>query len=212
MKKLIAVAVMFCSMFCALNLPVFGETTSRGAAYTAKEIELRTAMKKLLSQCLNRQRVLTGVVIYGPGSPEKPLAQLAETSDSIGKIFEAYYGPQNGAQLAGLFKQYIMLTSDYIDAAKSKGDTAAVTGRINGKADQIAALVNSGNRIRKNARLAGILKRYAASVSAEIDLQGSGQRTPDSAKYGQSFRLSAELADALATRIVRQFPEHFPKQ
>ena len=212
MNKLAAVFMVFCSLFCLSIMPVQSADTGRKTKYTDKEIALRTSFEKLVSQCLTRQRMLSAIIIYGPGDPAKPQAQLTETLDSIGSIFKTYYGEQNGGPITALFKQYIQLSVDYTNTVKVHGDTAALTNTMHSKADQIAGLLNSGKKAKKNARLAGLLKKYSDSVIAEIDMQGAGNRMPDSAAYGASFSAGMEMADALATRIVRQNPEQFKQE
>jgi hypothetical protein len=217
MKKILAVVMLFCSAACVLSVqsraqapdPAQAANTSRGAAYSAKEIEVRTSTQKLFTQCLNRQRKYAAIALYGPGDPAQARLDLEKTTDNIGQVFKTYYGEQQGEQLASIFKQYILLTVDYVSAVKGKADTAAVIDKMNVKGGQLVPLFNVANNPKKNPRIAQLLKNYTNGMTAEVDLQGKGQRAPDPALYGETFKSVTELADRIVTKLVGQFPEKF---
>ena len=193
----------------AVYPPAMIRTSTVKTAVSASEIKLRSSLRNLFTQCLNKQRSLTVKILTGAQDSQTAQDKLTASVNKIGDVFKAYYGDSTGSQITALFAQYIQAAADYANAVNKGGDKAGIISGMHGKAGDIANLFNSFNTSWSKSGLSDALNRYCALSVKEIDMEHISLGKPDEKIFMATFRQSAEIGEILAEGIANQFPDKF---
>ncbi|MGH2725657.1 MAG: hypothetical protein ACRDKS_01645, partial [Actinomycetota bacterium] len=130
----------------------------------------------------------------------------------IGNAIKPYYGEAAGKQLTALLRQHILTAADLITAAKAGDNTKVATLKADWYAngDQIAELLSKANPTYWPLdTLKEHMKMHLDLTLDEAVSRLQGKWAADIGAYDKVHTAILELADALSTGIVGQFPERF---
>lgn len=178
-------------------------------SYTAKEVELKISMRRLLSDSLTWQRIFVLETLGGTMDADKALTRLTRCESDLASAFKPYMGDSTSGQLNDLLKQYLQLLSDYINTSKMGGDKTYVVGKIHDNADSTADLLSRANMSWQKDDLSNLLKKYYDLSDAEIDSQVSKLGNLDTTSVDALFDQAMSLADAYSLGLMQQYPGNF---
>jgi len=111
-------------------------------------------------------------------------------------------------KLTDLLKQHISIAGELVAAAKA-GDNATVTNadlRWHQNAADIAAFLSGANPNWPRETLLTMLNRHLALTTQEATAQIQNRFGDSANLFDQIFNQALEMADALSSGIVKQFP------
>jgi len=210
MRKRTVRALLIAALLCASNLPSYAWLDASKSTFSAKEMDMRTNMRELLSEYITWERIF--VIETLTGAPDVAAAQtrFIASQDDICRVFTLYYGDYTGSKMNDLFKQYNQLITDYATAEKNRSGKAFINiNKLYDKVDEIANLLSMANMNWTKKDLLDQLKQYSDFLTAEIDKQGNVPGSIDAAALDATFTASMSLADTFSGGIVQQFPAKF---
>lgn len=175
-------------------------------------VELRQDLRKLWEDHIIWTRMF--IVSTAAGLPDQQVVaeRLLRNQDDIGNAIKPFYGDAAGEPLSNLLREHILIAADLLTAAKT-GDATKVEQSKHkwyANADEIAAFLASANpdnwpldaeRRHMRSHLDLTLQEAVARLE--------GRFSDDVAAYDKVHTQILEMADALASGIVAQFPEEF---
>ncbi len=191
--------------------PQQARTGNVKTAVSANEIKLRTSLRNLFTQCLNKQRSLAVKTLTGAPDVQTAQNKLTIAINNIGLVFKNYYGDSTGGQITTLFTQYIQATIDYSNAINKGGDRASIVSGMHGKAGEIANLFDSFNPAWSKSGLSEALDKYCAMSIKEVDMEHVSLSKPDEKLFMATFKQSSDIGEILAVGIAKQFPDKFKR-
>ena len=187
---------------------------STGTSATAGTLDaaaFRHDMRKLWEDHVQWTRLFIVSAVAGLPDAHATLDRLLQNQTDIGNAVAAYYGNDAGTQLATLLKGHIATAGDLLTAAKA-GDNAAVTKASTdwyANADQIAAFLASANPAWPEATLKDMMHTHLDQTLAEATAQLTGDYAKSVSEYDHIVTHIIDMADALSSGIVTQFPDRF---
>jgi hypothetical protein len=182
------------------------------ATVTRKELVFRGEMRRLWEDHITWTRLAVISLISGSPDTNATVARLLRNQTDIGNAVKPFYGKAAGNALTAELRRHILIAADLIAAAKA-GDQAKLAeaqSRWERNADDIAALLNRANpRHWRRAALRAMLGEHLRLTTAEVVARLGGNWDADVAAYDQVHRHALQMADTLATGLVRQFPRRF---
>lgn len=205
MKKMLALAALVLAVAPAA-------ASARPAAAKVSPTEFRTQMRQLWVDHVVWTRMV--IVAFAAGSPDLKAAEtrLLRNQVDIGNAIKPYYGAAAGSKLTALLRQHILEAVPVLAAAKA-GDTAklgAAQKAWYANANVIARFLSSANP--KNWPLADtqmMMKMHLDLTTAEAVARLKGQWAADVRAYDKVQAEIMQMADALSSGIVAQFPSRF---
>jgi hypothetical protein len=176
------------------------------SSFSTKEVELRMTMRKLFTDALTWQRIVSVETLAGAWDVNKAQDRLTQSQADIGSVFNMFYGADSGNGVTNLLKGYNQLLIDYTNAVKSHSDKTAVVNRIYDKADEIADYLSRLNLNWSRSDLSVMLRKYSDLLTSEIDLQNASLGSIDAKALDATFDESMLMADTFAFGIMKQFP------
>jgi len=199
--------IVFSLVGCATTGTV--TTTSAGdVALRKTSAELHDGMRKLWSDHVLWTREYIIQAVAGSPGASATLARLMRNQEDIGNAIAPYYGTEAGLKLTDLLKQHISIAGELVAAAKA-GDNATVTNadlRWHQNAADIAAFLSGANPNWPRETLLTMLNRHLALTTQEATAQIQNRFGDSANLFDQIFNQALEMADALSSGIVKQFP------
>jgi hypothetical protein len=138
--------------------------------------------------------------------------RLLRNQTDIGDAIEPFYGDAAGAELTSLLRVHILTAADILAAAKVGDDVALdrATQAWYANADDIATFLSEANpRHWRFAEMQAMMREHLDLTLAEAVAHLQGRFADDVAAYDRIHDQILEMADMLASGIVRQFPNRF---
>ena len=206
MKK---TAFYLLSLLFFSNIPAFSQMDMTKSSYTNKEVDLKTNMRKLFSDCLTWQRIYAIEVYTLSLDSDKAKTRLSRNQDEIGNVFRAYFNDDTANQMTNLSKQSIQLIADYSNTARGGGFKNDIVTKLHDNADAVADLLSRANMNWTKADLSNVLRKYFDLLCAEIDTQSGGAGSIDANALDATFDHCMLVSDMYALGIMRQYPAKF---
>jgi hypothetical protein len=190
-------------------LPATVDTTPAAAA--TDPAVLRSTMRELWSDHVYWTRLYIVSAIANLPDLDATAGRLLQNQDDIGEAIAAYYGAEAGDGLAALLREHILIAADLVDAAID-GDDAAMTTeseRWYVNADEIADFLAAANPAWPQADMRDMMRMHLDQTVAEVTARLTGDWAGDIAAFDVIEQHILEMADALSSGIVAQFPERF---
>jgi hypothetical protein len=181
------------------------------AGITAKELALRTDMRKLWEDHVTWTRLAVISLTTGTADTDATVARLLRNQTDIGNAVKPFYGRAAGAELTRLLREHITIAAALITAAKA-GDQPAVAAaqtRWEANADQIARFLSRANPHWKLGPVRSMLRDHLRLTTREVVARLQSNWTADVAAYDEIHRQALHMADMLSAGIVAQFPKRF---
>jgi hypothetical protein len=138
--------------------------------------------------------------------------RLLRNQTDLGDAIKPFYGNTAGAELTALLRVHILTAADILAAAKAGDDVALeqATDAWYANADDIAAFLSHANPRRwPFAEMQAMMREHLDLTLHEAVAHLQGRYADDVAAYDQIHEQILEMADMLASGIVRQFPHRF---
>ncbi len=185
------------------------------AASSAKvdPVAFRTDMRKLWEDHVQWTRLYIVSAVAGLPDADATLTRLLQNQTDIGNAVAGFYGNDAGAKLTTLLKGHIATAGEIITAAKAS-DNAAVTKASTAwyaNADEIASFLAGANPAWPAATLKDMMKTHLDQTLAEATAQLTGDYAKSVSEYDHIVTHIVDMADALSSGIVTQFPDRFTK-
>jgi hypothetical protein len=178
----------------------------------AKELAFHDQMRKLWEDHVTWTRL--AIVSFAGELPdfEATAARLLQNQVDIGNAIKPFYGAQAGEQLTALLQEHITGAVALLEAARA-GDEGAFAQAKDAwyrNGEEIAAFLNKANprnwklgtmRSMMTVHLDQTLKEAADRLAADF--------AADIRDYEEIHHHILEMADALSSGIVAQFPARF---
>jgi len=185
-------------------------TTSAGeVALRSNGAMLQDGMRKLWADHVLYTREYINEAVAGAPSAPATLTRLLRNQEDIGNVIAPYYGAAAGTKLTELLKQHIAIAGELVAAAKV-GDNAKVTNadlRWHQNASDIAGFLASANPNWTRDALLGMLNNHLSLTTQEATARIQNRWSDSIGLFDRIFNQAMEMADALSSGILRQFPE-----
>lgn len=173
--------------------------------------DLRKEMRRLWEEHVTYTAFFYQAAIRGDPGAGAILDRLLRNQDDIGNAVKPYYGEDAGNKLGSLLRDHITIAGEVVKAAKA-GDSAVLkeaNGRWYKNADELAALLSSANPNWPEKTLQGALHEHLEMVTGQV----VATLHQDTAAWIRAYDMGAQhmldVADVLASGIVKQFPKKF---
>src|SRR5947209_1064497 len=179
---------------------------------TAKQLELRNAMRKLWEDHITWTRVFIISAAGDLADKDAATQRLLQNQVDIGNAIKPYYGAAAGDQLTALLKDHILIAADLVAAAKANDQAklADANRRWTANADQIADFLSKANS--KNWPDAGMRQSMHDNLALTTN-EGvqtlHGDWAGDVKAYDAVHQQILMMADMLSDGIIKQFPDKF---
>lgn len=180
------------------------------ASTNAKDSAFRVAMRQLWEDHITWTRLY--IISTANKLPDKDATtqRLLANQVAIGNAIKPYYGDAAGEKLTSLLRDHILGAADLLTAAQAgdKVKVDAASKKWYDNADEIAAFLNSANG--KNWPLASMkdaMKAHLDQTLKEAVDRLQGKYADDIKDYDEVHIHILDMADALSTGIIAQFPE-----
>lgn len=187
--------------------------SERSASKTVDPVALRTDMRKLWEDHVAWTRLYIVSAVAGLPDADATLTRLMQNQTDIGNAVAGFYGKDAGAKLTTLLKGHIATAGDLVAAAKAgnkDGVTKASTAWY-ANADEIASFLAGANPAWPEATLKDMMKTHLDQTLAEATAQLTGDYAKSVSEYDHIVTHIVDMADALSSGIVTQFPDRFTK-
>lgn len=185
-------------------------TTSGGeVALRSNAMELRDAMRSLWADHVVWTRNYIIEAVAGDPSASAAATRLMKNQEDIGNAIAPYYGTVAGNKLTGLLKDHINIAVDLVTAAKAGDQTkvADADRRWHQNAADIATFLSGANPNWSRDALLSMLDRHLMLTTQEATARIQKRWTDDVTAFDQIFDQAMEMADALSSGIMKQFPD-----
>jgi hypothetical protein len=179
---------------------------------TAKQIDLRSAMRKLWEDHITWTRVFIISAAGDLGDKDAATQRLLQNQVDIGNAIKPYYGAAAGDQLTALLKDHILISADVVSAAKANDQAklADANKRWSANADQIADFLSKANpKNWPDADMRMMMHDHLKLTTNEAVARLHGDWTGDVRAYDDVHQQILRMADMLSAGIINQFPEKF---
>jgi hypothetical protein len=165
--------------------------------------------------------VWTRCFIISAGTVPDNLPDIGPTTDrllfnqtEIGNAFKPFYGEAAGDHLTSLLRIHILLAAQLIAAAKA-GDAAGVdsaTAAWYANAHEIAEFLHGLNPNNWSVdSVEALLDRHLDLTTDEAVARLQGRYSDEIAAYDEVHAEILQLADALSSGVIAQFPQRFAR-
>jgi hypothetical protein len=179
------------------------------SSYTAKEADLRMALRRSYADNLTWQRAYALEIVGNALDVNKAHDRLIISQNALVNILNQYYGDDTANLLTNLFTQYTQRLSDYATIARDRGDKTAVNTQLHDNASATADAINKANMNLPQADLTTLFMAYNALLTAEVDGQAASFGSIDAAAMDATFDKAMDIADMFAFAIMKQYPSKF---
>ena len=179
---------------------------------TAKQLDLRSAMRKLWEDHITWTRVFIISAAGDLGDKDAATQRLLQNQVDIGNAIKPYYGAAAGDQLTALLKDHILISADVVAAAKANDQAklADANKRWSANADQIADFLSKANpKNWPDADMRMMMHDHLKLTTNEAVARLHGDWTGDVRAYDDVHQQILRMADMLSAGIINQFPEKF---
>ena len=202
---------------CSTNAAPAAKTGSHQThqAVASKKIDkaaFHDAVRKLWEDHVTWTRLYIVSAVAGLPDTTAAAERLLRNQDDIGDAVKPFYGTEAGDKLTALLRDHILTAAELLTAAKSGDDAAVAKAKTvwyaNG--DEIAAFLSSANP--KNWPLDALehhMRTHLDLTLEEAVARLQGEWAADIAAYDKVHDAILEMADALSSGIVAQFPQRF---
>ncbi len=180
-------------------------------AYTAAEVDLHSALRKLWEEHVVYTRTFIISSLAGLPDAGSVAGRLLRNQDDIGAAVKPFYGEAAGTKLASLLREHILIAADIVGAAKA-GDAGKVAKGEDAwhvNAEDIARFLASANPNWEQSTLSMMLDMHLGYTTTEVVSRLKGDWAADMQAYDEGHEHMLKFADMLSEGIVKQFPERF---
>ena len=218
MKRVALVVLVLVVAFATapdISLAAAGGGKAKAATLNSTSaVALKMTMRKLWEDHITYTSFYITSALAGSDDAGKVAERLLKNQEDLGNAIKPVYGEVAGNKLTALLKEHILIAVDLVKAAKegNKEAMAAADKKWDGNGEDIAEFLSGANpknwpkkaltemmhahlAVTKDAVVAKLNKDHAAAIVA----------------YDKGHDHILMMADALATGIVKQFPEKFRK-
>jgi len=183
----------------------------QAAAAQSKQVELKTAMRKLWADHVVWTRLYIISAVADMPDAKAASDRLLKNQDEIGDAIAPYYGKDAGAKLADLLKKHIQISVDVVAAAKAGQDEKLKEAdkRWHDNAQGIAAFLSGANPNWSKDSMTKMLNEHLAVTTEEALGRIKKDWSGDVATFDKVFDQAMMMADDLTDGIVKQFPDKF---
>jgi hypothetical protein len=189
-----------------------GHSHAASANTTHKQAAFHDTMRKLWEDHITWTRL--AIISFAHDLPDLPATQarLLANQEDIGDAIKPYYGKAAGNQLTALLKEHIAGAVALLQAAKA-GDDALIKQRTaewyaNGK--EIADFLSKANPDNwPRTEMRKMMKGHLDQTLDEAVHRLTGNYAADVRDYERVHHHILEMADALSSGIIAQFPRRF---
>ena len=177
-------------------------------ALSAKAMALHDDMRRLWSDHVVWTRNYIVAAVTNDPSASVALSRLMKNQEDIGNAIRAFYGDAAATQLTTLLKQHISIAGELV-AAAAAGNTAKATDadkRWHDNALAIAVFLSAANPNWPQATLVDMLNKHLSLTAREATDRIKKNWTDDQMAFDLIYSQAMEMADALSTGIIAQFP------
>ena len=171
---------------------------------------LQVDMRKLWEDHVSWTRMY--IISATANAPDKAatLDRLMKNQDDIGNAMKMFYGDSAGQKLTGLLKDHIRIAGELVDAA-AKSDKPKVedaSKRWGQNADQLAMFLAAANPANwKVDDLKTMLHHHLDLTTKEVTAHLGKDWKGSIDAYEKVRDQALEMADALSSGILKQFPQ-----
>ena len=209
MKKLLLVSTLIgCLPFAGCSPTSPPVSTASGVPGQAAGMTLHDNMRRLWSDHVVWTRQYIVAATSDDPSASAALARLMKNQEDIGNAVKPFYGDAAGAKLTDLLKQHISIAGELVTAAKA-GDQAKQSNadkRWHDNAGEIATFLSGANPNWTREALVGMLNMHLDLTTKEAVARLQKNWTDDQTTFDSIYTQAMEMADALSSGIVKQFP------
>jgi hypothetical protein len=185
---------------------------ARAATAQTSSSDFRSAMRRLWDDHVAWTRLYIVSATASLPETEATANRLLQNQTDIGNAIKPYYGDAAGDKLTALLKEHITIAVEIVDAAK-KSDSARqndAVRRWQANADDIATFLSGANP--KNWPLGDMkhhMRDHLDLTTAQLVAHLKKDWAADVAAYDRVHEQILEMADALSSGIMKQFPDRF---
>ena len=149
--------------------------------------------------------------VAGSPNTDATLARLLQNQTDIGNAVAEFYGADAGTKLTTLLNGHIATAGDILTAAKAHDDPGVTKASAAwyANADEIAAFLASANPAWPEAALKDMMHAHLDQTLAEATAELTGDYPKSVSEYDHIVTHILDMADALSSGIVTQFPDKF---
>ena len=189
-----------------------GATQSVAINQNQKILALNQALRKLWAEHMQYTYLTVDSFFHNQKSLQANLDRLLQNQKDIGAAIVPYYGQAAGDKLTSLLITHINQAVPVLKAAQT-GDKTALDKALAdwyANAEEIAVFLSSANPKNwpESVTKQMLRKHIDTTIPYAVDLL-KGNYAQALKDYDIAFQHMMELADALTTGIVNQFPDKF---
>jgi hypothetical protein len=200
-----------------LGTPSLATTSASAAAAPERAAvvskgALHDAMRRLWEDHVTWTRLFIVSFVADPPDLQATTDRLLQNQVDIGDAVEPFYGKAAGNQLTDLLTQHILTAADLLAAAKAGDATAFDQAKSDwyANARQIARFLHDANPDNwPLADLRDMMKMHLDLTLQEASDQLGGDYAASVADYDTIESEILDMADALSSGIIAQFPAKF---
>jgi hypothetical protein len=168
-------------------------------------------MRTLWEDHVQWTRLFIVSAVAGSPNTDATLARLLQNQTDIGTAVAGFYGTDAGAKLTTLLNGHIATAGDILIAAKAHDDAALTKASAAwyANADEIAAFLAGANPAWPEATLKDMMRGHLDQTLAEATAELTGDYAKSVSEYDHIVTHILDMADALSSGIVTQFPDKF---
>ena len=198
-----------------ISLAAAGGGKAKAAMLNSKSaITLRMTMRKLWEDHITYTSFYITSALAGSDDAGKVAERLLRNQEDLGNAIKPVYGEVAGNKLTALLKEHILIAVDLVKAAKegNKEATAAADKKWDKNGEDIAEFLSGANpKNWPKKALADMMSAHLAVTKDAVVAKLNKDHAAAIVAYDKGHDHILMMADALATGIVKQFPEKFRK-
>ena len=196
----------------AAPAPATPPAAAGAPAQKISALDFRNAVRKLWEDHITWTRLYIISVAHNLPDKDATAQRLLANQTDIGNAIKPFYGDAAGDKLTALLKDHILGAADLLAAAQAGDQTKvdAASKKWYQNADDIATLLSSVNS--QNWPLASmkeIMKAHLDQTLKEAVDRLQGKYADDIKDYDAVHAHILDMADALSSGIMAQFPDKF---
>ncbi len=172
---------------------------------------LKTAMRKLWSDHVFWTRLYIISATSNLPDIKETTNRLLKNQEDIGNAAAGFYGQDAGKKLTDLLKDHILIAADIVTQAKAnnKEKMEESDKKWHKNAEDIAEFLSSANPNWPKQDLIDMLNSHLSLTTQEVVARLNKKWSGDIEAFDKIYNQILEMADALTSGIVKQFPEKF---
>lgn len=172
---------------------------------------LRVNLNALLKEHVDLGLVALRSAYDGDADTDAAVGQLDQNSQELAAAVGSVYGDKAETQFLALWRDHIGYFVDYTVGLKTNNQTkmARANENLKGYAESAGTFFHSANPNIPKQAVVDLAERHKELVIASMEAYDAGNYKKAYKKERQANKQISKLADALATGIVKQYPDRF---